>query len=128
MTIEDDIIRCRQCGSTDASLYTEDCYQDITCRNCGARTGKYGDENECIDLWNGKDILFYIVMFKSTYSGIPMEMWDSEEKAKEQAKKYNDQIRKGISPTGYDINLSFGIRQYCTVETIKPNTVYKQGV
>ena len=43
----------RGCNSNNVSLYAEDGYHDITCHDCGGRTGKYRDENKVIQLWNG---------------------------------------------------------------------------
>jgi len=121
------IIRCRQCGLSTANLYTEDCYQDITCRNCGARTGKRGDVNECINLWNGKGIQFYAVMWRGSYGSQLLELWDGEETANTQSKKYNKLISEAKSPLGYKIDLSHGIRELCSVESIEPNKPYKKG-
>jgi hypothetical protein len=124
-----DIIRCRQCGWWAANLYTEDGYQDITCQKCGARTGKCGDENESINLWNGEGVKFYPVIWRGAYGSEILELWDDEETAEKQSKKYNKEISEGNSPMGYKIDLSRGIREICSTEPIEPNKqhVIKKG-
>jgi hypothetical protein len=122
------LIRCRQCSSIDVSLYTEDCYQDVTCGNCGCRTGKYGDENECINLWNGEGVKFYAVMWQGGYSGMLLELWDDEETAKKRSKKFNKEISNGKSIHGYELDLQMGIREYTSVKTIEPNKLYERPI
>lgn len=121
---EEDLIRCRQCSSKNVSLYMEDCYHDITCRDCGCRTGKYGDENECMNLWNGKDVKFYAVMWQGGYSGMLLELWDDKEIAEANSKKFNQEIAGGKSIHGYELDLSMGIRELTSVKTIEPNKPY----
>ena len=116
------LIRCRQCGEKqDRDLYTEDCYHDVTCNTCGARTGKYGDENEAIALWNGKGVKFYAVMWQGQVSGAMLELWDDEQVAMDRVKKLNDDIQKGIHPLGFKIDTDLGIRDLCHVQTIESN-------
>jgi hypothetical protein len=105
-------------------LFTEDCYQDITCRNCGASTGKYGDENKCVNLWNGDGLDFYAVIWRGSYGSRLLELWDDRATADANSKKYNDQIFEGKSPLGYKIDLSHGIRETCSVESIESNKPY----
>ncbi len=116
------LIRCRQCGDKKSrDLYAENYYHDVTCPTCGARTGKYGDENEAIDLWNGKGIKFYAVMWQGQLSGAMLELWDDEQVAMDRVKILNDNIHKGIHPLGHELDLSLGIRDLCHVQTIEPN-------
>jgi hypothetical protein len=127
-TGDEDPIRCRQCGSENTSLYAEDCYHDVTCIACGGRTGKYGDENECMNLWNGEGVKFYAVIWQGGYSGMMLEIWDDEETAKKRSKKFNKEIGEGKSIHGYELDLSFGIREYTSVKTIEPNKPYVRPI
>ena len=122
-----ELIRCRQCGDKkERSLFGEDYYHDVTCMKCGARSGKYGDENEAINLWNGKGIKFYAVMWQGGYSGILLEIWDDEETAINRASEFNQMIQDGLSIHGYKLNNARnGIRETCSVEPIEPNIFYK---
>jgi hypothetical protein len=106
-------------------LYTEDCYQDVTCGVCGCRTGKYGDENECIKLWNGKGVPFFAVIWQGGYSGMLLELHDDRTIAETNAKKFNDMIARGTSIHGYKLDLSRGIRENVSVEEIEPNKPYE---
>jgi DNA-directed RNA polymerase subunit RPC12/RpoP len=125
---KDDPIRCRQCGSKNTSLYMEDCYHDVTCKECGCRTGKYGDENECMNLWSGEGVKFYAVMWQGGYSGMLLEIWDDEEIAEKRSKKFNKEIADGKSIHGYKLDLSLGIREYTSVKTIEPNIPYVRPI
>jgi hypothetical protein len=122
---DDYLIRCRQCGETEnKNLYTEDCYHDVTCGNCGCRTGIYGDENECIKLWNGKGVPFFAVMWQGGYNGKLLELHDDREKADDRAKELNDMIADGTSIHGRKLDISLGIRELVTVEEIHPNKTF----
>jgi hypothetical protein len=120
----EDPIRCRQYGSKSTSLFMEDCYHDITCADCGCRTGKYGDENECMNLWNGEGVEFYAVMWQGGYSGMLLEIWDDLKTADYRAKKFNSMIANGKSIHGFDLDKSLGIRELVSVQTIEPNKSY----
>lgn len=125
MSLDGDIIRCRHCGEqTNRDLYTEDCYHDVTCGVCGCRTGKYGDENECIKLWNGEGVPFFFVMWQGGYNGMLLELHDDRKKADDRAKELNDMIARGTSIHGHKLDLSLGIRELVTVEEIHPNKPY----
>ena len=125
MSPNDELIRCRQCGSAeDRSFYTEDCYQDITCGRCGCRTGKYGDENQCQALWNGVNVPFFAVIWQGGYNGMLLELHDDQKKANKRAKELNDMIARGTSIHGYELDMSLGIRENVSVEVIQPNTPY----
>jgi hypothetical protein len=127
MSPNDELIRCRQCGSAeDRSFFTEDGYQDITCGKCGCRTGKYGDENKCQALWNGIGVNFYAVMWQGGYNGILLELWDDIEKAHERRKYFNDRIASGKSVMGYKLDLSRGIREMVSVKVITPNKPFNE--
>lgn len=120
------LIRCRQCGETeDRDLYMEDLYHDVTCMVCGARSGKYGDENEAIDKWNGKGIRFHVVMWMGPLHGKMLEMWDSRATAEARAKYFNKMISDGKSPLGYKIDLTRGIREIVSVDSIEPNIEFE---
>lgn len=122
MALDDDIIRCRQCGEQEnRDLYTEDCYHDVSCSNCGGKTGVYGDENECIKLWNGEGVPFFAVMWQGGQSGMLLELRDDKKKADERAKELNDMIAAGTSIYGYKLDLSRGIRELVSVQEIHPN-------
>lgn len=123
--MQNEMIRCRQCGSSiDRDLYAENYYHDVTCMNCGARSGKYGDENEAINLWNGKGIKFYLVVWYSTYGHKVLEMWDDEETAKERKAFFINNIFAGTNPLGIELDLSRGIRDTVYVQEIEPNLTY----
>jgi len=130
MSPNDELIRCRQCGSAeDRSFFTEDCYQDVACGNCGCRTGRYGDENDCQALWNGEGVPFYFVMWQGGYNGMLLELHDDKQKANDRAKELNDMIARGTSIHGHKLDLSLGIRELVTVEEIFPNKPFKvEGV
>ena len=120
------LIRCRQCGAPDdRDLYAENYYHDVTCPQCGARTGKYGDENEAINLWNGKGVKFYAVMFQGSLHGLMLEMWDDKATAEARATYFTNMIRDGQSPLGYKLDISRGIRETVSVDTIEPNRKFE---
>lgn len=120
------LIRCRHCGSPDdRDLYMEDLYHDVTCPKCGSRTGKYGDENEAIDLWNGKGIKFYAVIFQSGLHGMMLELWDDKATADARAKYFTNMVASGTSVLGHKLDLSRGIRESIYVDTIEPNIKYE---
>lgn len=124
MTIE--LIRCRQCGMSDyKDLYAENYYHDVTCMNCGARSGKYGDENEAMNLWNGKGIKFYIIMWHGQLHNRILEMWDDLDKANGRAKHFMNMIWDGQSVLGHTFDKTNGYREYVTVEEIEPNIKYE---
>jgi len=119
------LIRCRQCGSkVDSNLYVEGIYHDVSCMECGHRSGKYGDENKAINLWNGIGIRFYAVMWHGSMPGMILEIWDDEETANERSKFFMDMIHNGQSVLGYKLDLTRGYREYTTVKPIEPNIKY----
>lgn len=112
---ENGLIRCRQCGNEkERNLYLEDFYHDVTCGHCGARSGKYGDENNAIDLWNGKGVKFYVVVLIRQLTGVVLELWDSKEKAYESCEQFNKLIMTGGGE-------NFQISDRVIVQEIEPN-------
>ncbi len=121
-----ELIRCRQCGTIDdRDLYAEGGYHDVTCMACGARSGKYGDENAAINLWNGKGIKFHLVVWQGQLHGFVLEMYDDKATADSRAKYFNHMIRGGQSPMGYKLDPSRGIRETVSVDTIEPNKKFE---
>jgi hypothetical protein len=90
----------------------------VTCSVCGCKTGIYGDENECIKLWNGEGVPFFAVMWQGGLNGILLELHDDEKKAKDRAHELNKMIAAGTSIHGYKLDLSRGIRELVSVEEI----------
>jgi hypothetical protein len=64
-------------------------------------------------------------MWQGGFNGMLLELHDSKEKADKSAKKFNDMIASGTSIHGYKLDLSRGIRELVSVETIYPNQKYE---
>lgn len=44
---------CPFCGSYKVQHYVEGEWNYVSCDDCGGSTGKYGDENRVVEMWNG---------------------------------------------------------------------------
>jgi hypothetical protein len=121
------IKNCKHCGSDDCDLYMEDFYHDITCHVCGCRTGKYGDENKALALWNGEEYqpTLYAVMWQGQLHGQLLELYDDKEEAIKRSKEFNNMIRNGQSVLGYKLDLTRGIRETASVQEIKLGKKYQ---